>query len=243
MPRFAVYSLAVATLLASTAAVAEDGWSGKFALGVIATSGNSDARTLNTDVRLGHDRGIWHSRLQAQAIQASSQAADNGGRETTTERYLVSLRSALDFSEYNYFYAQAEFEKDLFGGIRERTSETVGYGRRLLKTERQVLDLELGAGARQLLPQGDTARRESEFIGQAGLGYDLKITDTSSFSQQISVEAGDSNVYSESVSALKLTVIGGIYANLSFTVKNNSEVPPDTERTDTITSISLSYEF
>lgn len=221
-------------------------WGGKVALGAIATGGNSETSTFNAEFGLSYDRGIWHNAFAASALQARAETTDASGvmqKDTTSERYQASLRSALDFSEHDYVFGLLEFEKDLFGGVRERSVQTVGYGRRLIKSESQQLDLELGAGARQLLAQETDAQRESELIGRGGLVYAWQLSESSRFGQKITVESGDANTSSESVTELKMAVIGGVFANLSFTWKNNSQVPAGTQNTDTISSVSLSYEF
>jgi putative salt-induced outer membrane protein len=45
------------------------------------------------------------------------------------------------------------------------------------------------------------------------------------------------------VSALKLQIVGNVYANLSYTIKNNTQSAPDTKKTDTEAAVSVSYEF
>ena len=42
---------------------------------------------------------------------------------------------------------------------------------------------------------------------------------------------------------LKFAMIGSVSAVVGFTARNNSDVPPGTEKTDTFTSVSLSYAF
>ncbi len=233
-------------LLISSSVTLAGPWSGKLGLGLIATSGNSQASTFNLEAALNHQRGIWQNGATASALRARSTETDAAGvvrNVTTAERYVAGLRTALDFSDYDYVFARVDFEKDLFGGVRERMTETIGYGRRLLNTSAHKLDIELGGGVRQLLAQQTGARRESGAVGRAGLKYAWKITDSSHFGQRLTVEAGDKNTYTESASELKMAVIGGVFANLAFTSKHNSDVPVGTKRTDTISSVSLSYEF
>ncbi len=233
--------------LSSATATAKDGISGKLGLGAIAASGNSESTNLQFDSTLRYDRGDWHNKLTAKANFASSEVTDevtgDMRKQTTAERYVFGARSALDFSEFDFLFVQLDLEKDLYGGVRERSVESVGYGRRLIKTDAHKLDVELGAGARQSLAQQAGAQRENELVGRAGLNYLWAITQSNAFEQSVTVESGRDNTYTESVSSLKLAVIGSVFANLGFTVKNNSDVPVGTEKTDTISSVSLSYEF
>lgn len=213
---------------------------GKVELGALQTSGNSETSSYNTKFGVTHTRGEWENKFTGSAFFAEEDD------QTTAERYAAGLRSSYDFSEFNYLFVNFTYDKDLFGGVRERTTQTVGYGRKLVATKRHDLRLEAGAGARQELPQDTGAgepERNSEAIYRGALFYEWDISDTSTFNQSLSVESGSDNTYSESVTALKLTIIGPTFASISYTVQNNSDVPAGTEKTDTYLSVSLSYEF
>ena len=49
--------------------------------------------------------------------------------------------------------------------------------------------------------------------------------------------------YSESVTALSAKLFGDLALVASYTIKNNSDVPPLTEKTDTYTALALEYIF
>jgi putative salt-induced outer membrane protein len=211
-------------------------WSGEVAAGFLATSGNSETRSLNGKLALDYTAESWKNGFMATALGSS----DSDG--TTAERYTLADKLDYNFSERQYVFGALEWEKDLFGGIRERTSETVGYGYRVLTGPVHSLDLELGAGARQTKENG-TGIREDDLIGRAAGKYVWTISETSHFSQTLKVESGESNTFTESVSELKLNIIGNVAAALSYTVRNNSEVPADTDKTDSFTAVNLVYGF
>lgn len=211
-------------------------WSGDVAAGFLATSGNSETRSLNGKLAIGYAQERWKNAFLATALSSS----DNDS--TTAERYTVGNKLDYNFTEHDYLFGALEWEKDLFGGVRERTSETVGYGRRVLTGPVHALDLEVGAGARQT-KAAVTGEREEDLIGRAAGKYVWTISDTSSFSQTLKVESGDSNTFTESVSELKLAIVGNLHALLSYTIRNNSDVPAGTEKTDTFTAVNLAYSF
>lgn len=210
---------------------------GKAELGVLQTSGNSDSQSINASLALQHEVGRWENQFTASAFSAEEDSEQNA------ERYASTFKTSFDFSEFNYVFANLSYEKDLFGGVRERTTETLGYGRRLLKTDRHALNLELGAGARQQESQKPESLRESDAIFRGAILYTLELSETAKFEQKLLTESGDENTYTESVSGLKLTIIGPTFAAITYTVKNNSTVPDGREETDTYLSVSLSYEF
>ena len=73
--------------------------------------------------------------------------------------------------------------------------------------------------------------------------YKWLFSETAEFRQDLTVEAGDLNTYIESVTALSAQLIGNIALVASYTIKSNSDVPPNTEKTDTYTAFSFEYAF
>jgi putative salt-induced outer membrane protein len=229
--------LALALSSCSLAAQAAP-WSGEVGLGYLGTSGNSETTSLNGKLALDYVNGPWKNAFTASAINSSS---DDEG--STAERYTVGNKLDWGFTERDYVFGVVEWEKDLFGGVRERTSEAVGYGRHILTGPVHLLDAEIGAGARQLQNNDPGRTREDDMIGRAFAKYQWTLTETSAFIQSLKVESGADNTFTESVTELKLSVVGNLFASLSYTIKNNSEVPAGTESTDTFAAVNLSYAF
>jgi len=227
----------VLTALTLPALAQAEPWSGDVALGYLATTGNSETSSINAKGTLVYAAERWKNTLAAAAV---STYADD---ESSAENYLVREQLDYNFTPRDYAFLAVEWNKDLFAAIRERTSETVGYGRHVLMGPTHILDLEIGAGARQEKTQERPRQREDDLIGRAAAKYQLNISETSTFLQSLKVETGASNTYTESISQLKLAIIGSLYANLSYTVKNNSNTAPDTKSTDTEAAVTLSYEF
>lgn len=211
-------------------------WSGDVEFGYLATSGNTDTESLNGKFLAEYDAGSWSNKLTAGGAYTTDQS------DTTAERYVAADTLAWDINERNYLFVTVDWEKDLFAGVRERLSETIGYGRHVLTGPVHTLDLELGAGARQS-QDNDTRERYDDAIFRAAMLYGWTISETSKFKQSLKTESGESNTFVESVSELKLAVVGNLYAGLSYTVKYNSDVADGSENTDTYTAVNLSYSF
>jgi putative salt-induced outer membrane protein len=138
-------------------------------------------------------------------------------------------------------FGRANWRKDRFSGYNTQMSQTAGYGRRLVDTGAHTLNVEVGAGARQSELQDGTS--EDDLILRGGLDYKWVFSETADFSQVFVIEAGDINTYFESVSALRARLVGTLALVASYTIKNNSDVPIGTEKTDTFTALSLEYGF
>lgn len=226
-------------------------WSGEATVGVVATSGNSETQSSNARLKLVYAAENWRNTLEAAAMQASATQLNEltGAEESvvTSERYTVGNKADWNFTEFNYAFLALEFEKDLIGPIRERTSETVGYGRKVLTGPDHLLELEIGAGARQTESQVTTtapaAVKENEAIGRGRLAYRWNFREDSHFGETFKVESGQSSTTMESVTEAKLSLVGTLYVLASYTVRQNTNVPPGTKKTDTVTTFSLGWSF
>ena len=216
-------------------------WSGEVSAGSVVTTGNSDSSTVNAKGEVVYQSERW--RNTANGIALRTEATDSTGADVkTAERYLLGNKTDFSFTERDSAFLALEFEKDLVGPVRERTSETVGYGRKVLTGPEHLLELELGAGARQTEAQG-TGEKNNDAIGRGRAAYKWNFSETSYFGETVKVESGDSNTFSESVTELRLSLVEKLFALASYTVRTNSDVPPGTEKTDTITAISLGWTF
>ncbi len=215
-------------------------WSGEASAGVVVTSGNSESATTNAKGEVVYNSERWRDTFNASALNTSQTVA--GVEARTAERYLVGNKTDFNFTDRDYAFLALEFENDLFGPIRERTSETAGYGRKLLTGPRHTLEAELGAGARQTEAQV-TAEKNSDAIGRGRLAYKWALSETSHFAETAKVESGDSNTFVESVTELKVSLVGKLFVLGSYTLRQNSDVPPGTQKTDTITTINLGWSF
>jgi len=173
--------------------------------------------------------------FDAAAIFATEDSA------TTAEAYAVGWKSERKLSETNFLYGRLDWRKDRFSGYDQQFAQTVGYGRHLIKNDRHSLNGEVGAGARQSDLADGSSENETIFTG--GLYYKWTLSETSTFTQDLLVESGAKNTYLESKTALSARLVGNLALVASYTIKNNSEVPAGTEKTDTFTALSLEYTF
>jgi putative salt-induced outer membrane protein len=229
-------ALTVLMLFSASVFAQNDPITGKAALGYLATNGNTDSTNANGSFELDWDRGgSWTHEWTAQIISAS-----NAGTRTA-ESYAAGYKARRAFSETSYLFATGDWREDRFSNYIKQVSEAVGYGRRLIDTDRQMLAVEGGIGAKQSdLIDGSEL---DEGIVRGALDYVLHISESSEFTQKLLLEIGDENRYTEAKSALKATLVGDLALVLSYTIKRNSEVLPGIAKTDTFTAISLEYAF
>lgn len=228
-------SLALIAAAAAAEPAPEGGLTGKAELGYLATSGNTDTSSLNAKLAMQFEAISWRHSLSAAAVRSE----DSG--IITAERYQFGLKSDYKFNEHDYMFVTVNWEQDEFAGFSQRTSEAIGYGRRLISSPAHHLDLELGVGARQTdLVLGPSV---DETILRASGKYKWSISETSTFDQSLIVEKGGESTYTESVSALGVRINGALSLKVSYTIKDNSKVPAGLENTDTYTAIGIEYTF
>ncbi len=213
----------------------ESPWAGKAKLGYLATSGNTDNSNLNAGFGISYSTATWKHSFEAVAINSTE------GDLTTAEAYEAGWKSERSLSEHDFLFGQLDWRKDRFSGYNTQFSQTVGYGRRLIQSETHKLNVEIGVGARQSELADGT--EESETIIRGGLNYKWQLSETAAFTQGITIESGQENTYTESVTALSAQLVGNLALVASYTIKNNSDVLPLIEKTDTYTAISLEYIF
>ncbi|HET7610017.1 MAG TPA: DUF481 domain-containing protein, partial [Gammaproteobacteria bacterium] len=213
-----------------------DPFVGGISLGYLATKGNTDSTNANAKFDVTWDLdGPWKHDWNALAINARTNGV------TTAESYSAGYKARRDFSETSYLFFTGDWRQDRFSGYDRQVSEAVGYGRRLIDSERHMLALEGGAGAKQ--SDLTTGEQLDEAIIRGALDYLFTISETSEFEQKLLIEQGDENRYTESTSELKTRIVGNIALVLSYVVKSNSDVPVGIEQTDRFTSIALEYGF
>lgn len=213
----------------------KEGWQGSVALGYLHTTGNSNTVSLNSKAIAGYKRGNWQDSLSLTALNASQ---DN---QRTAESYEGNGQSNYSLTDNNYLFGVVDYLSDRFSGYGRRTTEVFGYGRRLLNSDTQHLDMEIGAGARQTRYTDNSS--DSRIIERVALNYLWNFSDTSNFSENLSVEHGTDNTFTQSVTALTANLAGSFALSVSYTVKHNSTVLPGFKNTDTITAVSLVYSF
>ena len=228
-------ALGVAQAQEEAAAEEEGPWSGKVVFGFLATDGNTENTSLNSGFEVGYATGKWAHLLDGLAINSTQDG------DTTAEAYQLGWKTEYNFNETNYLFGRVNWRKDRFSGYDTQLSETIGYGRRLIDTGTHILNAEIGAGARQLdLPDGTS---ENDVIVRGGLDYTWAMSETAEFTQDLIIESGETNTYLESITALKAQLFGDVALVASYTIKNNSDVLPGVEETDTYTALSLEYAF
>ncbi len=210
-------------------------WKSDLELGFVQTGGNTQTRTLNAKGKLVGDGDILRTTIEGSALSTTDR------KTTTAEKYNASIQEDWKMTAYDYLFGRLGFDTDRFGGFKRRLSETIGYGRELIKSETLDWKIELGAGARQttLIP----AENRNEIIGRASTGVRWKINDAATFTQTLSSEGGKEGFVSKSVTALQQKLNSRLASKISFLAQHTSKVPVGTKNTNTEIGLTLVWSY
>jgi len=213
-------------------------WEGDIELGYLMSTGNTETRSLNAALGVGYKTAKWGHRLAYETIY--SYEKEEG---TTAQRFLVSGRTNYHFDDRNAAYGLSLYENDRFAGYDYQLTLSVGYNRQIMMTDRVEWSAEIGPGYRLTEFSDDNGSTEEEAILHVGTDFLYRFTDTMSFREVLSVDAGAENTIVRSVSALRITLRDSLSLRISHTIRHVTDVPEDTEKTDTETFVSLVYDF
>ncbi|MDX8387234.1 MAG: DUF481 domain-containing protein [Ghiorsea sp.] len=210
-------------------------WGGNAELGFVQTNGNTDTSSLNVKGKGIQDGEEWRTTVDLGALKSTDTGA------TTSEKYNASVQEDWKLIGSGYLFGRIGYEQDKFGGFNSRTSETVGYGFDILKSDEKQWNAEVGIGARQI---EDTAgAKTSDTVFRAATLFNWKISDTASFSQELKTEGGQEGYITNSVTALTNQVAGNLSSKISYSAQHNSEAPAGTEAIDSILAASLVFSY
>jgi putative salt-induced outer membrane protein len=215
-------------------------WTSSAEFGLIRTTGNTVSQTTFGKFDTVYEVEKWRHTGHAEAFGQQADD-DNGKNQVSAERYQLSGKSDYKFSELNYVYGLVNLNKDRFSGFKYDNTAALGFGHKVIKQEDMELDLEIGPGLR--FYKEDHKSADQEAVLRLAAKYWWAITENSKFTQKLSSEIGESVTSTESVTGVQANINKTLALKLTYTVQNKSKVPAGNKKTDTLTGMSLLYNF
>ena len=212
-------------------------WEGTGEAGYVKTTGNTDTSALNVRLNFVRNGEKWRHRFTGTALTSTKDG------EKDNERYTAEVQSDYKINEKSWIFGAFRWDADKFGSYDPQYSLTFGYGRQLMKSDNHELIGEAGVGYRYL-KERIAGESESDFIGRFLLNDTWQIVDSTAWTNRLLVETGSNNTFTQFNTGLVVSMTDRFAIKLGYEWRNNSKLPPgETEKTDTITSVNLVYNF
>jgi putative salt-induced outer membrane protein len=234
--------VAVAIALAASSAVAaekekkESPWDTSAELGYVNTSGNTNTETLVFKFDTAYEIEKWKHQGHFETLKTTTDDV------TTADKMLVTAQSDYKFTKRDYFFGLVSYEDDRFSGFEYQAKLSVGYGRKVILTERHELDAEIGPGYRNF-KEDNAPDSEDEAFARLAAKYKWAISDNSEFKQDLVADFGEKQDEWKSVTALKSNINKTLALKLSYTVKYLDVVPVGNDNYDRETAATIVYTF
>lgn len=211
-----------------------DNWSGSGEVGGSVATGNSDTVTVAVGLKLDRKGINWRHRLNALADIQRSES------ENTQERIGVNYQVDWNVTDRLYTLGRVGWERNQVAGLRSRFTEMVGIGYHIINLPHLKWDLEGGPALSQSRYDD---YNENRLAGRAATFFLWEITPGTVFTQDASALVQEDNSSFLSVTALTSKLFGAFSARASFTVQHETRPPDLRKNTDTISRITLVYDF
>ena len=214
-------------------------WNGNLEFSYLETSGNSNSQTLSTAGKL--ERAFSRSKLTAEG-----KAIYGEKDEITSDRnWSGSLKYDFLASDRMSVFALEAVERNVLKGLEFRYTHQGGLGYRLIKTGKDTLRLEVGAGYMRedrVDPFNDYGFPTARLFG----GYLHSFDDKNRFEQTVeylpNLREGEDYMINE-VTSLISNLMGNLAMKVSFEVNYDNLPPPEFQKSDRIFKTALLYTF
>lgn len=217
----------------------EKNLSGSAKFGGLVSTGDTESYTVNTAANLTYKKNKWTNTAGLAAIYDDDKTGDN-----LREFYEAQGQTQYNYTEKRYAFLQTDYVKDTDQGYKYVWNTNTGYGRTFFKSEQyhMTLDGQLGPGYR-IAPSDDDAIQTQQITGNGSLIYNWKITKITTFKQTIDVSYAKSDTISQANSSITTRFYQQFGIQLGFNFTHHTNVPDDASKTNTLTTVSLVYDF
>lgn len=222
-----------------------DNWTGKGELGGFRATGNSSNSGVTAGVSLQRDGIDWTHKLRARV----DYQRNNG--VTSREQYFAAYEPNYNISDRLFIYGLAQYERDRFQGFSARYAVSGGIGYKII--DEPDIQLSTKAGPAYRVTEFVDGTSESRVAALLGIDFDWTITDRLKLTHDTNAVAetggsatiivDSSNTSLNLVTGLNAKISDRVSARLSYAVEYDSNPPAGAEQTDTLSRVTLIYDF
>jgi putative salt-induced outer membrane protein len=242
-------AIIVSAMFCTPAAHAQVKWTGKAELGVLLASGNTEAKSANTKFDLKRESEKWINTFFVGALYGEN------AEFSTAERYEQKYQLDYRINDRLSWFGAVRGEEDRFSGFVYQTTASTGASYKFIDNPNTKLQASLGAGYRRLKSEtlvktdaGEVIDRiEGEVEGNpvATLSSDFEhaFNDHTKITNKLLAESGSDNTALQDDIAVQVSVTDTLALAVGVGIRYNTDPPPLSESTDTLTTINLVYNI
>jgi putative salt-induced outer membrane protein len=210
-------------------------WTGRVEAGGFRSTGSTSELGISASATATRAGLQWSHKLTA----AADYRRANG--VTSRERYFAGYEPRYEFDPRGFAYGLAQFERDTSIGYDERYTASVGVGYKLIVSKPIDLSADIGPSVRHAKYMiGD---RETKLGVRGSMVLAWRVTPTVTFKQTASGYA-ESDVYTlNALSSVETKVSTRLSAAFSYNIQYESETLLTTRDLDTLSRLTLTYDF
>lgn len=211
------------------------GWAGRGEAGGFSTGGNSDSTGISGAVALSRTVGKFSLGFNGNADYQRSNGV------TSTEQFLAELQPRYQLGEHVFLYGLARWDRDRLSGLSSRWAASGGLGYRFINTDELKLSVRGGPAWQRSNFTGQPNSSQLTSLGALDFSWQfaprLRLTETAS----TLIGANNSNVIA--TTGLEAKLGSKLSARISYLVDYDTDPPPGANDTDTISRITIVYDF
>ncbi|WP_028056221.1 DUF481 domain-containing protein [Sphingobium bisphenolivorans] len=210
-------------------------WTGRVEAGGFRSTGSTSEIGISAKAEIKRAGIQWSHKLTASADYRRANGV------TSRERYLASYEPRYEFDTRGFAYGLSQFERDTSIGYDERYTASAGIGYKVIVSG--PLDLSLDAGPSVRHAAYVTGERETKLGARGSLDLVWRLAPNLAFKQVASAYA-ESDVYTlNSLTSLETKVNSRLSAAFSHNVQYESETLLSARDFDTLSRLTLTYDF
>lgn len=217
-------------------------WDGTSAsLGVNVSTGNTQSAVANGGFNLVYVKDPWSNTLNLGVLWGRADGSTNKEKFTAVDQMNYSFHK----ENKSFFFTNGDFTADRFSPYTYVFVSSAGYGRDLYHSEKLELSAQAGPGWRRNMVRVDQdTDNHVILVTQANMTWN--ITNKGSLTELLRFDYGTPFDYFQTITAFQNKIIGNLAVQISFELNYYSKIPPMssyTQKTDTISAVSLVYNF
>lgn len=209
-------------------------WEGRGELGGFQSTGNSDTVGVSAGFALVRNGLDWRHKLTGSADYQKSDG------ETDREQFSFAYEPQRSIGTRAFAFGLAGIERDRLQGIGWRSIMSGGVGWRVIESEDFSLSLKAGPAWRRT--NYIDAPNESTISGLAGLSARWAITDTIALTEEAEAIVNGHSTFS-SLTGLEARFSDKLLGRIAYEVEHETDPPEGAVKTDTLTRVTIVYDF